>query len=271
MEIDLNDIVITGGNGAVASYVGFGTKVDRHDFDITDMGQVRDFLMKIKPKVIIHLAAETDMAKCEADPAHAYMVNTVGMYNLAFVAKQIGAKMVYISTDAIFPRADNPHGTGDVPNPKSVYGHSKYMGELAVKGLSDNYIIARTSWIFGGGKEKDKKFVGKFIPQLENTEAKAVNDQYNSPTYAKDLVEALKDLILSEKTGTFHVVNSGVASRYDMAQVLVQTLDKKTNILPVSASTFNVPAYQLSSGGLVGNASLRPWQEALVEYVKTEW
>jgi len=271
MKIDLNKVLITGANGMVGSYVDFGIKAGRESFDITNMSQVVSFIEKLKPMAVLHLAAETNMEKCENDPSHAYLVNTVGTYNLATAAKLVGAKMIYVSTDAVFPSSNTSHTKKDKEQPKSIYGHSKYLGELAVIGLSDDYVIARTSWVFGGGKEKDNKFVGKFIAQLDNSEAKAVNDQFNSPTYAKDLVEALKKLISDNKSGTFHVANSGRASRYDVTEVMVKTLNKKIKILPVSASTYGLLPYQESSGGLIGDVGLRSWQEALVEYLENEW
>ena len=267
----LDNVLVTGGNGAVASYIDFGVKTDRSALDITNLDQVKEVFLKIKPKFILHLAAETDLAKCEADKGYAYLVNSVGTYNLAIVAKMVGAKMVYVSTDSVFAHADKQHNLGEEALPESVYGHSKYLGELAVMSISDDYVIARTSWVFGGGKEKDKKFVAKFISQLDKTEVSAVDDQRSSPTYARDLVNALKDLILNNKSGIFHISNAGVASRYDMAKVIIETLNKETKVLPVSANIFNVPRYQYSSGGLVGNVDLRSWQEALEEYIKTEW
>lgn len=268
----LSKTLVTGSNGSVASYADFGIKANRELFDITSMVQVMEAVEKLKPKVILHLAAETDLAKCEADPAHAYLVNSVGTYNLATAARMVGAKMVYVSTDAVFPHSETTHAVSDEPRPESIYGRSKYLGELAVRGMSDNYIIARTSWVFGGGLKRDKKFVAKFIGQLDKSEANAINDQSSSPTYARDLVSALKDLIVEGHTGTFHVVNSGTASRYDMALVIAKALgNKETKILPVSATVYGLQPYQKSSGGLKENLDLRSWQDALYDYIKTEW
>lgn len=267
-------VLVTGGNGTVASYIDFGAKSTREDFDITNFSQTIEFVKKISPSVIIHLAAETDLKKCEADPAHAYKVNTVGTYNLAMAAKKVGAKMVYVSTDAVFPRSIYPHGLKEVPEPESVYGHSKYLGEFAVRGISNNHIIARTSWVFGGGAAKDKKFVAQFVAKLQNPktgEMYAVYDQYSSPTYAKDLAVALKQLIVRKKKGIFHVVNAGIASRHDMAMIIAETLKNTESILPVTAATLGIPPYLFSSGGLASNLGLRPWHSALKEYVQTEW
>ncbi|MEK7642705.1 MAG: NAD(P)-dependent oxidoreductase [Patescibacteria group bacterium] len=270
MEI-LNKTLVTGGGGVVASCIDFGVKLDRNNLDITNLEQVQEVVQKMQPKIILHLAALTDLTKCENDPALAYLVNSVGTYNLAFAAKKVGAKMIYVSTDAVFPHSKSPHVVDDEPSPESVYGHSKYLGELAVKGMSEDFVIARTSWVFGGGKERDKKFVGKFIDQLEKPEANAVDDQFSSPTYALDLVGTLKEFILNNKKGVFHLVNSGIASRYDMALLIKDILKKETKINAVPASTFGLSLHQLSSGGLVSSVDMRSWGDALTEYLKTEW
>ena len=179
--------------------------------------------------------------------------------------------MVYVSTDSVFPNSKSPHLISEEPKPGSIYGHSKYLGELAVKGLSNDYIIARTSWVFGGGIDRDKKFVAKFISGLEKPEVKAVDDEFGSPTYARDLAMALKSLIIEDKQGIFHLANSGVTSRYEMATVITKVLQKQVNVLPVSSREFGLLAHQHSSGGLVGDLGLRSWREALKEYLETEW
>lgn len=271
MKIDLNKVLITGGGGMVGSYIDFGIKTDRSSLDITSYEKVLEFLNSKKPEVVLHLAALTDLNRCEEDSKEAYFINSVGTYNLALGARNVGAKMVYVSTDAVFPNSDSVNRIGDMERPESIYGHSKYLGELSVKALSENFIIARTSWVFGGGKDRDKKFIGKFIPQLDNAEAKVVNDQFNTPTYAKDLVETLKNLILEDKSGVFHISNSGFASRYDMATYVSNFYNKNINIVPVSYSTFGLKNFQKSSGGLKSDLGLRSWQDALNEYLEKEW
>ena len=267
----LDKVLITGGDGMVASYIDFGIKANRELFDITNQAQVLEVVKKIQPKVILHLAAKTGLLQCEENPAETYMVNSAGTYNIALAAKMVGAKMIYVSTDAVFSNSNSPHNVDDKAFPGNIYGHSKYLGELAVKGLSNNNIIVRISWVFGGGKEKDKRFVGKFISQIDQPEGKMVNDQFSSPTYARDFANALKDLVLEDEKGIFHIVNSGTASRYDMAVVIAETLHKDAKILPVSASAFGLESWQKSSGGLVSSVKLRPWREALKEYLETEW
>mgnify|MGYP001587674611 FL=1 len=269
----LKSILITGDGCMVGSYVDFGIKTDRNFLDITNLEQVLEVFKKEQPKVILHLAAETDLKKCEENPQHCYFVNSVGTYNVAVASKEINAKMIYISTNAVFDGIKKtPYKEGDEPNPQNYYGRSKFLGELVVKGILENYLIVRTCWIFGGGKEKDKKFVGKIIEQLKNPETKeikAVINQIGSPTFAKDLVNEIKKLIIEDKKGIIHISNNGIASRYEIAKFIVEKLKSEIKVLSVDSSVFNATAKNESLTS--ENYKLRNWQEALEEYLKTEW
>lgn len=276
MDDLLSNTLITGAGGMIGSYIDFGVKTDRESLDIVNSDAVLAVFQKHKPDVIIHLAAETDMAICEKDPLRAYNVNVIGTYNIAKAAKLIGTKLVYVSTDAVFDGVKkSPYFEDDMPNPQNVYGRSKYLGELIIQGLGGDYLIVRTSWIFGGGPEKDKKFVAKIMNQLKDNnikEIKVINDVYSSPTFAKDFVNALKNLILNGEKGIFHIVNSGVASRYDVAKELVQITGSHVKLVSVSAGFFPSDIKAINTGGLASKKiKLRSWQEALEEYVQNEW
>jgi dTDP-4-dehydrorhamnose reductase len=272
MDKILEKILITGADGMVGSYIDFGIKTDRKDLDITNAKEVRDAVGEYQPMAILHLAAETNMEKCEKDPAHAYLVNSVGTYNLAMEARKIGAKMIYISTDDVFSSGDSVHSEKDTPYPSKVYGHSKYLGELAVQRVSDDSLVVRTSWIFGGGKDRDKKFVAKIIGQLGQDEIDVVEDQRGSTTFAKDLVSNLKKMILSGEKGLVHLTNNGICSRYEIAVEIANFYKARAKINPVSSDKFNLPYYMRASGGLISDRiKLRPWQEALGDYLSTEW
>jgi len=270
---DQDKVLITGARGMAGSYLNFGIKTDRESLDVTDLKMVLDAGRKHKPKVIIHLAAQTDMDKCENDPDHAYKINAIGTYNMAELAKEIGAKMVYVSTGGVFDgKKDGLYGEDDTPNPQTYYGRSKYLGELIVRGMLNDYIIARTCWLFGGGPGKDKKFISKIISQFEKAEIKAVDDQFGSPTFAKDFIKTLCGLIKDGKTGIFHIVNGGACSRFEEAKEAVKILGAKTKITPVSSDSFPEKTPVIFNQGLISRAvSLRPWQEALREYIEKEW
>jgi dTDP-4-dehydrorhamnose reductase len=231
---------------------------------------------KYKPEAIVHLAAETDVDRCERDPEYAYLVNSIGTYNIAIAAKELGAKLIYISTAGIFDGLkEGPYIKEDEPNPKNFYGHSKFLGELAVKGILKNYLILRVCWMMGGGPNKDQKFVAKIINQIKNPqtkEIKVITDQIGSPTFAKDLIKAIKILIQENRTGIFHMANTGIVSRYEVAKFIVETLRPEVKVIPVDSSYFNLDAKRTRNEGLVSKVNLmRPWQEALKEYLETEW
>lgn len=268
-----NKILITGAGGMVGSYIDCGIKTTRRDLDVTDLNETMEIIKSHKPEAIIHLAAETDMDRCERDPKYAYLVNSIGTYNVAVAAKKIGAKLIYVSTMGIFGGSPSvAYSETSEPNPQNYYSHSKYIGELIIKGMLDDYIIARAGWIFGGGPLKDKKFVAKIIKQFNLEEIKAVNDISNSPIYAKDLVFAIKKLIEENQIGTFHLTNAGSCSGYELALEIVKIMGKKVKVIPVSSDYFNS---RVKRGNLISVSNngrpARHWKEALKEYLEMEW
>lgn len=257
----------------VGSYVDFGVKTDRRSMDITDLKEVLRVCREHKPRAIIHLAAETDVDRCERDPEYAYMTNGVGAYHMALAAKELNAKLVYVTTAGVFDGAKKePYTEEDEANPQNYYGRSKYLGELAVKGTLKNYIIARVCWMFGGGPRKDQKFAAKIIRQFDKGEIKVVDDQIGSPTFGKDLIGAIKKLLEEDARGIFNLANKGVCSRYGFAKAIVDILNPAVKVMPAKMTDFNFDASRTFNEGLVSKIDLmRPWQEALREYLETEW
>lgn len=272
LPVDFSKVLITGAGGMVGSYVDFGIKTDRTSLDITDLDGVMKTVGQHHPQAIIHLASETDVDLCDRDPNHAYLVNSVGVYNIATAAADVGAKLVYVSTAGVFDgQKTSSYTETDEPNPQNFYGRSKYVGELIVRGMSEDYIIARACWMFGGGPHKDKKFVNKIIKQLDRPEIKAVDDAYGSPTFGKDLVAAVKQLLADDAVGTFHLSNQGSCSRYDVAQFIIETLKPDIKLIPVGLDYFP-GAHRVKNEAMVSKVKLmRPWQDALREYLETEW
>ncbi len=260
----------------VGSYVDFGIKTDRQTLDVTNLESVMSVVKKHNPKVILHLAAMTDLDLLEKNPSLAYFVNSVGTYNIALAARSIGAKVVFPSSTGVFDGTKkSPYTENDVPNPQNHYGHSKYIGEQIIRSMLDNYIIARSCWMFGGGPKNDKKFVAKIIAQLtrnEVTEIKALDDVKGSPTFGKDLVAAYKALIEKDARGIFHLTNKGVCTRFDVAKVIVETLKPSLKIRAVDSTYFNLPAVRVKNEASSSQVQLlRPWKDALKEYLEVEW
>lgn len=276
MSIMQDKILVTGSGGMVGSYVDFGIKTDHRSMDVTDLKEVLNTFEKYKPRAVLHLAAETDVDRCERDPDYAYKVNSLGTYNLAVACKKYGAKLVYISTAGVFDgQKDGAYTEEDEPNPQNYYGHSKFLGELAVKGMLKDYLILRVCWMVGGGPDKDQKFVAKIIRQLldkKTKEIKAITDQAGAPTFGKDLVRAAKILIEKDEKGIFHLANSGKTTRYGVAEFVVKFLGSDAKMVPVDSAYFGLDAKRTKNETLSSRVNLmRPWEEALGEYLADEW
>lgn len=267
----MDSILITGGDGALGSYCDFGTRLSRDDLDITDLDAVMKACAVAKTKAIVHCAAMTDLPACEEKPEQAYLVNSAGTYHLALGARSVGAKLVYVSTSGVFDgKKTEPYAENDVPNPTTVYGHSKYLGELAAASMLDNYIIMRVSWMFGGGKERDNKFVGNVLRQGPVPEIRAVTDRKASPSWAKDVAAAIQALITADKRGIYHV-GGGVATKYDMAQEIISIMRWNTKVIPAGSSEFSSTHHIGENQSMPSSPLARPWREALREYIETEW
>ncbi|MFT5036469.1 MAG: dTDP-4-dehydrorhamnose reductase [Candidatus Azotimanducaceae bacterium] len=272
-KFDDSRILTTGSGGMLGSYVDFGLRPDSTALDILDREKVVDYVQKHTPSAIIHLAGATDMTRTEKEPMYAYELNVRGTYNVACAARSVGATMVYVSTSRVFNgEKKNPYTEEDIPEPESHYARTKYFGELITAAHSSKYIIARTSWVFGGGPERDNKFYGNIIRQLDKSEIVALSDVYGSPTYGKDFIMAIKELLANEETGVVHIANAGVATRHDLAHHIAQQLKPSVTIKAVDRSFFSSGATLPSNESIVSSrCTLRPWQEALEEYIEGEW
>lgn len=269
--MEQRDILITGGDGALGSYCGFGTRLSKNDLDVTDLSAVMRVCAEKKPKVIVHCAALVDMSRCETRPEEAYLVNASGTYNVALGARSVGAKLVYISTSDVFDgKKSEPYTPDDTPNPTTAYGRSKHLGELAVVGILEDYVIMRISWMFGGGKERDNKFIGKLLRQGAVPEIRATTDKRASPSWAKDVAQAIQKIIIEDKRGMYHV-GGGVATKYEMAQELVSIMGWNTKVLPVHSSEFPSPYAIGDNESMPLSPLVRPWKESLKDYIETEW
>ena len=259
----------------VGSYIDFGVRTNHRSLDITNLAEVLKVCKKHEPKVIIHLAAETDVDLCERDATHAYQVNAVGTYHMATAARIVGAKLVYISTSDVFDGTKvEPYTEGDIPAPQSIYGHSKYLGELAVRTMLDEYLILRICWVFGGGRAKDQKFIAKILQQLDQPVIHVITGKRGSPTYGKDLVAGIRRLVEEGESGLYHMGNAGSPTRADIVRDIVRATGSKAEVREVEPSFFGA-TYAAHRGNNESMASkvpyMRPWQEALEEYIHEEW
>jgi len=271
--VDFSKVLVTGVEGMAGSYVHFGIRPPERELDVTNREAVFAHFERYRPTHVLHLAAETDLEVCERDRERAYQTNALGTYYVVLACRHYDTKMVYVSTAGVFDGGKGePYAEDDPAHPKNVYGTTKLLGEMFVRDLLPNHLIARACWMFGGGPSRDKKFVAKIIRQLPQPEIKAVNDKFGSPTFEKDLIAKIRELMATDASGTFHLVNEGSVSRFDIAAAIVEILGAPTRITPVGSDYFDKNLTRADSEVLASKIGfMRPWREALREYLATEW
>jgi dTDP-4-dehydrorhamnose reductase len=247
--------------------------IDIDDLDITNLKAVDSFMSLHKPNTIIHCAAYTAVDRAEDDKYLCFNVNINGTKNLVEQAKKFDAKFVYISTDYIFDGTKQGiYKIDDQPNPQSIYGESKYLGELETQ-KHDKYFIVRISWVFG---KNGQNFV-KTMLRLGNEKPflNVVSDQIGSPTYTHDLSKLLVDLIESDKFGIYHATNEGNCTWYEFAKEIFRLTGINTPVHPILTSDYPTKAKRpknslLSKESLdkAGFDRLPSWQDALKRYLK---
>lgn len=248
------------------------TAFGQPDADIRDARQVRRVVQQVCPEWIILAAAFTDVDGCESNRELAFAVNRDGAVNVANVAKQVGAKLLFLSTDYVFDgKKTSPYETDDPRNPQSVYGRSKAEGEIRLLELIPACCVVRTSWLFGTG--------GKCFPDTilrlaaSRASLDVVNDQRGSPTYAVDLARAIMQLCRKNASGIVHVTNAGECTWFEFAREIVRSAGLSTGVRPVSnqqmARPAPRPAYSvLSPKSLHSFAIEMPhWHDALRRYL----
>jgi dTDP-4-dehydrorhamnose reductase len=274
-------VVVTGAAGQLGQDVllelerkghqAIGT--DRDQLDITNEGDVLAFISDVKPDVILHCAAYTNVDAAEEDEEAAYQVNGIGTKNLALAAKQIGAKILYISTDYVFNgTASEPYEVDQPTEPLGAYGRTKLAGEEFVQEILEKYFIVRTAWVFGAYGHNFVKTMLRL--GKERGEVGVVHDQVGSPTYTVDLAKFMVELMETEKFGIYHATNSGVCSWYEFAVEIFNQAGLNVKVNPVTTEQFPRPAarpkYSVLSKNKIeqqGLTPLRDWKSALDAYL----
>ena len=247
--------------------------------DITDGAAVSKTIEKLKPDVIIHCAAWTNVDGAEApeNREKVHQINASGTENIAKAARAVDAKMVYISTDYVFDgQGERPWEPDDkCYAPLNVYGQSKLDGELAVSSILEKYFIVRIAWVFGlNGKNFIKTMIN--VGKTHDT-VRVVNDQIGTPTYTLDLARLLVDMIETEKYGYYHATNEGgYISWYDFCCEFYKQYGLKTKVIPVTTAEYGLSVAarpfnsRLEKKKLVeaGVDPLPTWQNAVSRYLK---
>ncbi|HEV8141530.1 MAG TPA: dTDP-4-dehydrorhamnose reductase [Methylomirabilota bacterium] len=282
-------LLVTGAAGMVGAYVAdvfhdwqvVLTDIvgDVERLDVRDPDDVRRAVARTAPDAVLHLAAETDVDACEREPDRAHLTNALGTRYVAAACQAADVPLVYVSTAGVFSGdKSEPYVESDVPRPLNRYATAKLAGEIAVTALVARHIIVRAGWMIGGGV-RDKKFVGKVTELIATGRSplRAVNDAWGSPTHAKDLLVTVARLVDAGHGGLYHVANAGSATRYDVALVVRAALRKEdVEVVPVASTDFPQTAPRPRSEAVRCRAlealgmPLRPWREAVTEYVTQE-
>ncbi|QGG58935.1 dTDP-4-dehydrorhamnose reductase [Paenibacillus sp. B01] len=277
------NILVTGANGQLGKELALWQPEDglnivglgRDELDITSLEQCRKAMEEFKPDVVIHCAAYTAVDQAETDRDGAYRVNAAGTRNVALAAKEVGAKLIYVSTDYVFDgQAERPYEEYDLPNPKTVYGKSKLAGEQLVQSLHDRWFIVRTSWVYG---KHGANFVKTMLKLgAEKDRLSIVSDQFGSPTYTKDLAALLLELARSEAYGIYHASNTGSCSWHEFAQAIFEEAGLKAQADPCTTEEFPRPAprpkFSIMDHGAIrsnGFNDLPHWRQSLGEFISS--
>jgi dTDP-4-dehydrorhamnose reductase len=243
------------------------------DMDIRDAGKVRDVMGKLRPEWIVLAAAYTDVDGCESHQELAVAVNRDGAVNVAQAAKQVGAKLLFLSSDYVFDGSKtSPYESEEARNPQSVYGRSKAEAEVLLLEVLPQCCITRTSWLFGTGGKCFPDTILKLAatrPALD-----VVDDQRGCPTYSVDLARGIMDLCRRNASGILHATNAGICSWFEFAREIVSAAGLTTDVHPVSTQQMprpaRRPAYSVLSPKSLEQwgVTMPTWQDALRRYLR---
>ncbi|MCT4508403.1 MAG: dTDP-4-dehydrorhamnose reductase [Tepidibacter sp.] len=276
----MKKILVTGSKGQlgvdlvnILSNEYYVIGLDKEKLDITNLDYVVNIVKAIKPHIIINSAAYTNVDECEKNIDLSYKINGLGARNLAIASLENNSRLVHISTDFVFDGQKNePYIEFDIPNPLSIYGKSKLLGEEFIKQINPKHYILRTSWLYG---ENGNNFV-KTLLKLgkENKTLKIVNDQIGTPTYTKDLVNTINMIIKTDAYGTYHTSNEGECTWFEFARKIFELANiTDIEILTITTEELNRPAkrpkYSVMKNYMLKlnfNYTLKSWDKSLKKY-----
>jgi len=251
-------ILLIGSNGQVGKELtqilepqGNTIAIARPTIDLAQPNTLRSVIRENQPQIIINAAAYTAVDQAESESELAKAINGIAPGIIAEETEKLGAFLIHISTDYVFDgNYCRPYKETDATNPLSVYGETKLIGEQAIQKSCAHHFILRTAWVYGTfGKSNFVKTMLRLGAQRE--EIRVVADQIGSPTWAKDIAEAIAQIIPqfdSEIAGIYHYTNSGVASWYDFAVTIFEEAQqlgfplKVQRVIPITTAEYPTPA-----------------------------
>jgi dTDP-4-dehydrorhamnose reductase len=276
--------LIIGGSGTLGNYlklvhenlnIKFMSPSSK-ELDITSLSSCKMYFQNHSNiKKVYFLAAMTDVDECEKNPKLAYKINVQGLRNfLDLISPDM--RFIYISTSAVFGGSSQKYNYSEMDNAVALntYGMSKLMAEKYVKKHLKNFLIIRSSWMIGGGPERDKKFISKILPLLiKDQNISVVNDKFGSLTYAKHLAEFLTSDEIALYSDILHFSSKDYVSRYEIANYIAELVNSKSQIFGVSSNFFPLPAPRPISEGLTSVTDINyyvDWKNIVKDYLQ-EW
>lgn len=252
MKIQKDRLLIAGANGMLGQkllhtfrgdYDILATGIEDHAFvqgaffkyisaDLTQRAEVQNLVRSFEPTCLLNAAAYTNVDGSETDRENCWKVNVTAVEYLATAAKNVGAKLVHVSTDYIFDGNDGPYSEESRPNPLGYYGKSKLAGENAVIASGVDYAICRTMVLYGTGIGLRPNFATWLVDMLsQGKPVNIVDDQLGHPTISDDLAGAMRAVVESKKSGVFHATGADYVSRYDFALKLAQVFGLDASLI----------------------------------------
>jgi len=250
--------------------------MDKEEIDIVSASECKGAIKETEPDIVINAAAYTNVDGCETAKDECFAVNAEAVKNIAGACRDKNIRIIHFSTDYVFDgTAKQPYREDDQCNPINTYGESKLAGERYLQSLTDNYVLIRTSWLYG---IKGKNFVQTILEKVKTTKKlTVVDDQTGSPTYTKDLAAAVDLLIKQNAKGIFHITNRGSCSWFQFAVKILQEAGiHGIDITPIKSDQLHRlamrPAYSVLSMRkfiqTTGKA-VQPWQLGLQDYLES--
>lgn len=242
----------------------------RKELDVADAKSVARALEEHAPELVVNAAAYTNVDGSETERDQAYRANALGPRNLAQICERFHCELLHVSTNYVFDGgAEDPYEPYDPPNPISVYGRTKLAGEEYVRDLSSRWYVVRTAGVYGRGHN----FVRTMLRVgAERDSLKVKDDEYVSPTYARDLARGISEIIDGGLYGLYHLTNAGSCSWYEFTREIFTLSGVEVEVTPVPGSEYPLPAARPANGLISDPASpkLRHWRDALAEYLREE-
>jgi dTDP-4-dehydrorhamnose reductase len=221
------------------------------EVDFSKPETIRDAIRAAEPTVIVNAAAYTAVDKAEAAPEPAWAINATGPGVIAEEAKRLGSLLVHYSTDYVYDGSkDGAWVEADAPNPLNVYGKSKLAGDEAIAAVGGNYLILRTSWVYG---PRGSNFLLTMLRLAkERSELRIVNDQTGSPTTSECIAQATADILaqvlapagggLAGRSGVYHLTSAGATTWFGFAKAFLSKQASCPVLTPIPSSSYPVPA-----------------------------